>query len=216
MASASTRAPAARSLALARSSSLWLMPLSQGTNTMPTGATALISPASWPAPEGMSIEGSSSRSAPRRTISTISFGKCTGGLVPKPFTVTGQGAAFSLAIRSTASPRSFRTSMSGWRKSMLKCTWPGTTLGEPGETSMRPTVKRTTSSGSCISSSSAAITRTAADSASLRLARGVVPAWASSPSISISKRRMPWIEVTTPICSPSASSRGPCSIWASR
>ena len=82
---------------------------------------------------------------------------------------------------------------------MLKVTFPGTVLGELGSTWSRPTVKRNRSSGSCISSWSAAIMPTAARSASLRPRSGAVPAWPGSPVTSTSYQRAPWMPVTTPI-----------------
>ncbi len=99
---------------------------------------------------------------------------------------------------------------------MLKVTFAGTVLGELGWTSIRPTVKRSRSAGSCISSSRPAIIRTAARTASLRPASGAVPAWAGSPSTSITYQRAPWMPVTTPTCKPFASSCGPCSMCGSR
>ena len=65
--------------------------------------------------------------------------------------------------------------------SMVKLALPGTVLGEPGETSTRPMVKRSVSSASVVASYIAAAMRVAAAKASLRAARGVVPACASSP-----------------------------------
>src|SRR4029450_9755968 len=49
----STLAPAAQSACVASSSSLWLMPSLQGTNTIAAGITVLRLQASWPAPEVM-------------------------------------------------------------------------------------------------------------------------------------------------------------------
>src|SRR5882724_5273063 len=48
-----TLAPAVQSACVASSSSLWLMPSLQGTNTIAAGITVLRLQASWPAPEVM-------------------------------------------------------------------------------------------------------------------------------------------------------------------
>ncbi len=52
----STLVPAAQSGCVASSSSLWLMPSLQGTNTIAAGMTVLRLQASWPAPEVMRRE----------------------------------------------------------------------------------------------------------------------------------------------------------------
>src|SRR6516162_2949826 len=49
----STLAPAVQSTWVASSSSLWLMPSLQGTNTIAAGTTVARLQASWPAPEVM-------------------------------------------------------------------------------------------------------------------------------------------------------------------
>src|SRR5262245_23947780 len=88
-------------------------------------------------------------------------------------------------------------------------------FGEFGATSICPTVKRTLSVSSSISRSSAAIMPTAAEKASRRLCRGVVPAWAAWPRTSMVNQRRPWMPVTAPMMFCVASRIGPCSIWAS-
>ena len=98
---------------------------------------------------------------------------------------------------------------------MVKLARFATELDVFGSTTMRPTVKRSTSCGSCISAFSAAIARTMSCTASRRSASGVVPACAVSPVSVTVNQRLPWMPVTTPMSRPSASRRGPCSICAS-
>ena len=98
---------------------------------------------------------------------------------------------------------------------MVKRTRSATLFEVLGDTSIRPTVKRSTSEGSCISAFSALIARTMSCTASRRKESGAVPACAVSPVSSTTNQRLPWMPVTTPMSRPSASSRGPCSICAS-
>ena len=95
-------------------------------------------------------------------------------------------------------------SSSGWRRSTVKNTSPGMTLGEFGFTSNRPTVA--TASGACAIAipCTSPTMRDAHSSASLRRASiGVVPAWEFAPVTTISYQRMPCTPVTTPMsCAP--------------
>src|SRR5258708_33356830 len=98
--------------------------------------------------------------------------------------VAGQGAARAATMSCSFFSCASSSASCGWRMSMVKLALPGTVLGEPGATSTRPMVKRSVSSASVVVSYIAAAMRVAAAKASLRAARGVVPACASSPSIS--------------------------------
>ena len=60
------------------------------------------------------------------------------------------------------------------------------------------------------------VIRAMPNTASRRIGIGVVPAWESWPVRLASYQRWPWAPVTMPITLPSASSTGPCSIWASK
>ena len=110
--------------------------------------------------------------------------KCSGALSMVGRTLTAQRRALARHTGSILGQMRAITAGSGWRKSMVKSTRLGTVLGAPGPHSKRPTVKRTVSVSSAISSSSAPTMATAALSASLRPLSGVVPACASSPATS--------------------------------
>ena len=98
----------------------------------------------------------------------------------------------SLSIRSS-------TAVSGSRMSIMKNTSPGTTLGEPGFASSRPTVP-TASDAACSATALIASTmRAAPSSASCRRGIGVVPAWVSCPVTVTSYQRMACTPVTTPM-----------------
>src|SRR6185312_3723616 len=76
----STLAPAAQSVCVASSSSLWLTPSLQGTNTIAVGTTVFRLQASWPAPDVMRRWLKPSIFTAFSTAST-SFGlKCVAGL----------------------------------------------------------------------------------------------------------------------------------------
>ena len=138
-------------------------------------------PASCPAPDGSRMQPWPRAAAQRSTVSTTAGSKRTGGFSMVGRTETAQPRAWARQSGATAGRRRAITAGSGWRKSMVKSTRPGTVLGAPGSHSKRPTVKRTVSVGSAISSSSAPTIAAAAFSASRRAASGVVPACASAP-----------------------------------
>ena len=99
---------------------------------------------------------------------------------------------------------------------MLKVTRAGTVLGEFGNTSMRPTVKRSTSVSSSISSCRAAIIATRRPHSILAAAKRRGAGMARLALNSTTYHRAPWMPVTTPIWLPVASSCGPCSMCGSR
>ena len=169
---------------MAFSISLWLMPRSQGTKIMPLGQSLAMCMASWPAPEGMSMLESCKTLALARTRSITSESKIVGATAVTRSIPAAQGAARAATMADNLASCALRTDSSGWRMSMVKTALPGTVLGEPGSTSTRPMVKRSVSSLSVVASYIACAMRNAAAKASLRAARGVVPAWASSPMVS--------------------------------
>ncbi len=169
---------------MAFSISLWLIPRSHGTKIMPAGQSLAMCMASWPAPDGMSMWLSASASALARTRSITAGSKSVGATAVTRVMRAGQGAARAATISLSFRSCSSSTALRGWRMSIVKLALPGTVLGEPGATSTRPMVKRKVSSASVVTSYIAEAMRVAAEKASLRAARGVVPACASSPSIS--------------------------------
>ena len=130
-------------------------------------------------------------------------------------TVTSQCRIAARTVGATRSPSAVSTAASGWRRSMLKTTRPATLLELFGSTTSRPTVKRSTSAGSCNRAFSAVTARTMSCMASRRRPNGAVPACALAPVSVTLNQRLPWMPVTTPMASPAASSSGPCSICAS-
>ena len=108
-----------------------------------------------------------------------------------------------------------RTLSSGWRKSTVKNTSPGTTLRLFGLFSIKPTAP--TAFGACSSAiaSMRSIMRAAPRSAFLRSRIGVAPVCASWPVTVTSYQRMPCTPWTMPIMRPSSSRIGPCSMCSS-
>ena len=86
----------------------------------------------------------------------------------------------------------------------MKNTSPGMTFGEPGLTSMRPTVP-TAFACSRAARRPPSISSAAPSSASCRRGIGVVPAWLSWPVTVTSYQRIACTPVTTPMSLPSAS-----------
>ena len=111
----------------------------------------------------------------------------------------------SPAATSVSSSRSSGASSAGsvsrnWNSISAR---PGTMLGAPGSSVIRPvvqTVRGPATSGN--RSLIAAAKRTSATPASLRIAMRVVPAWFCTPSNTMRKRWLPTIAVTMPMRSP--------------
>src|SRR5439155_13109559 len=138
----STLAPAAQSACVASSSSLWLMPSLQGTNTIAAGITVLRLQASWPAPEVMRRCESPNIFAAFSTASTSLGSKCVGGLrqIRSNWTSTLRRAAISaIAARKSLSSASMMAA-SALRQSTVKAISPGMTLREGLAITASPTV----------------------------------------------------------------------------
>src|SRR5690606_4408743 len=211
-----TAAPAAAHCGVMSSSSRWLTPPTHGMKIIPARVTWARWTESWPAPETRSVLEYPSRSAVVRTRSTVPGSKTVGGwdstvstdaVVPSVPTAWVTSASRPATTSSSAAP-------SWWRRSTARRTSPGIALREFGRTPSSPTVTRRSGSWE-VSWSRARTTRLAATSASWRSAAGVVPACPLRPRTTMSHQCSPATPVTTPMSIPSASSTGPCSMWAS-
>ena len=90
-------------------------------------------------------------------------------------------------------------------------------MAAPGVSVRLPMFHTVSGPASAANASSTAPDRPIATApASFRIAIGTVPAWPACPSTWSRNRLMPTMAVTMPIRVPIASSRGPCSICASR
>src|SRR6185436_9390044 len=138
----STLAPAAQSACVASSSSLWLMPSLQGTNTIAAGITVLRLQASCAAPEVMRRCESPSIFAAFSTASTSLGSKWVGGLrqIRSNWTSTLRRAAISaIAARKSLSSASMMAA-SALRVSTVNAISPGMTLRDGLAITASPTV----------------------------------------------------------------------------
>ena len=128
----STLAPAVQSACVASSSSLWLTPSLQGTNTIAAGIRVLRLQASWPAPEVMRRWEIAERLAAFSTASTSLGSKWVGGLRQTRSSVTStlrRAAISAMAARRSLSSASM-IAASALRQSTVKAISPGMTLRE--------------------------------------------------------------------------------------
>ncbi len=218
MAAARTSTPATRSSSDVFSVTSWLRPPMLGTNSMPTGICQPSTRASCPAPLGMRSDGGAESAA---ALSMVATTRGSVGVDSRAATV--RPADLGRCRRPPAAPAPPSGAVEALHHGVVDVAQlqSRSRRGPAPRCSLRaqrdaPDVPHRV--GAAVLAESAPPPRGVAHQRRAgvrRSAIGVVPAWSARPMNDTTRRRIPVMPVTAPIRLPSASSRGPCSMWIS-